>query len=108
MKSPLCDAILKRVIQYVILASFYLLSDCSSIKGKYRNWAKAANFVSKLPGDVKKRKAAAEDTMHTLDSDLVEKKHCERVVPYSDKLFRRVAMEWLVATDQVCAYSYIF
>ena len=24
-----------------------------------------------------------------------------RVVPYSDKLFRRASVEWLVATDQV-------
>jgi hypothetical protein len=108
MKSPLCDATLKHVIQYVILATFCLLSDFSSVQGKYRNWAKTAGFESKLPGDIKKRKAATEETMRTLDSDLVKKKPCERVVPYSDKLFRRVAVEWLVATDQVSVYSYIF
>jgi hypothetical protein len=33
----------------------------------------------------------------------VEKKIAERVVPYSDKAFRRAAIEWLVATDQVWA-----
>ncbi|KAI0277661.1 hypothetical protein BC826DRAFT_927679 [Russula brevipes] len=38
--------------------------------------------------------------MRTLDSDLVEKKLSERVVHYSHKLFRQVAVEWLVATDQ--------
>ena len=57
--------------------------------------------MSKLPGDVKKRKEAAAEVTRTLDRDLVEKKLSERVVPYSDKLFRRTAVEWLVATDQV-------
>ena len=64
-------------------------------------WAKSANFLSKLPGDVKKRKADAEEVSRTLDCDLREKKLSERVVAYSDKLFRRVAIEWLAATDQV-------
>jgi hypothetical protein len=71
------------------------------LQGEYRKWAKTAKFVSKLPGDVKKRKAAAEEATRTLDRDLVERKHSERVVPYSDKLFRQVMVEWLVATDQV-------
>jgi len=56
--------------------------------------------VSKLPGDVKKQKAAAEET-RTLDRDLREKKPSERVIPYLDKLFRRAAVEWVAATDQV-------
>jgi hypothetical protein len=98
---------LKHVIQYVLFASFCLSSDFSSVQGKYRNWAKTANFVSKLPGDVKKRKAAAEDATRTLDGDLVEKKLSDRVVHYSHKLFRQVAVEWLVATDQVSIYPYV-
>lgn len=57
--------------------------------------------MSKLPGDVKKRKDAAEEVTRTLDRDLREKKISDRVVSYSDKLFRRTAVEWLVATDQV-------
>jgi hypothetical protein len=72
-----------------------------SVQGKYRNWAKGANFESKLPGDVRKRKAAAEEVTRTLDRDLREKKLTERVLPYTDKLFRQAATEWLVATDQV-------
>jgi hypothetical protein len=55
--------------------------------------------LSKLPGDVKKRKEAAEEVIRTLDPDLRERK-IERV-PYSHKVFRRAAVEWLVATDQV-------
>ena len=60
--------------------------------------------MSKLPGDVKKQKAAAEEVTRTLDHDLKEKLS-KRIVPYSDKLFHRVAVEWLVATDQVKIYS---
>ncbi|KAI0282243.1 hypothetical protein BC826DRAFT_922011, partial [Russula brevipes] len=71
----------------------------ASHAGKYRNWAKGAKFISKLPGDIKKRKVA-EEAMHTLDRDLREKEISERIVPYSDRAFRRVAIEWLVATDQ--------
>ena len=76
-------------------------SNPSSCQGKYRNWAKSANFLSKLPGDVKKRKKNAEEATRTLDRDLREKKTSERVTPYSVKAFRRAAVEWLVATDQV-------
>ncbi|KAF8237269.1 hypothetical protein L208DRAFT_1248467, partial [Tricholoma matsutake] len=68
--------------------------------GKYRNWAKSVNFLSKLPGDIKKRKEAAEEVTRTLDHDLREKKISEWVVPYSHKIFRCMAVEWLVATDQ--------
>jgi hypothetical protein len=57
--------------------------------------------MSKLPGDVKKRKKAAEQATRMLDRDLVEKKLSAHVIPYSDKLFRRASIEWLVAMDQV-------
>jgi hypothetical protein len=56
--------------------------------------------LSKLPGDVKRRKEAAEVVIRTLDPDLREKKNEQRI-PYSNKNFRRAAVEWLVATDQV-------
>jgi len=54
----------------------------------YRNLAQAANFTSKLPRDIKKQKAAAEDAACTLDCDLKEKKLSKWIIPYSDKLFR--------------------
>ncbi|KIL55997.1 hypothetical protein M378DRAFT_90015, partial [Amanita muscaria Koide BX008] len=69
-------------------------------QGKYRLWAKSANFESKLPGDVKKRKAAMEVVVRTLDQDLKEKKAKECAITYSDSLFRQAAIEWLIATDQ--------
>jgi hypothetical protein len=55
--------------------------------------------LSKLPGDVKKRKEAAEVVTRTLDPDLRERK--VEHIPYSHKNFRQAAVEWLVATDQV-------
>ncbi|KAI9442023.1 hypothetical protein F5148DRAFT_960905, partial [Russula earlei] len=66
----------------------------------YHNWAKTANFVSKLPGDVKKQKASVEEATHTLDHDLIEQKPSDWVVPFLDKLFHQVLVEWLVAMDQ--------
>ncbi|KIL57474.1 hypothetical protein M378DRAFT_60358, partial [Amanita muscaria Koide BX008] len=68
--------------------------------GKYRKWAQDAKYESRLPGDIKRRKAAAELVTRTLDRDLREKKPKERAVPYTDKAFRQAAIEWLVATDQ--------
>jgi hypothetical protein len=54
-----------------------------------------------LPGDVKARKKEAECMQQTITSHLTERKIAEQVVPYSDKLFKKAATEWLVATDQV-------
>ncbi len=62
--------------------------------------------MSKLPGDIKKWKADAEEATCTLDHDLREKKPSEHTAPYSDKLFHQVVVEWLVATDQVSIDSY--
>ncbi|KAH9969452.1 hypothetical protein BGW80DRAFT_1167494 [Lactifluus volemus] len=68
--------------------------------GKYRKWAKGVNFTSKLPSDVKRRKAAAVEAIRTLDDDLREIPPAKQVVPYSSKAFLQRAIEWLVATDQ--------
>jgi hypothetical protein len=65
------------------------------------------NFESNLPGDVLKRKAAAEQVTRTLDRDLREKKPPERIVRYSDNTFHHAAIEWLVATDQASQDSEI-
>ena len=37
----------------------------------------------------------------TLDSHLQEMPKHERVIAYSDLVFKRAAVEWLIATDQV-------
>jgi hypothetical protein len=60
-------------------------------------------FKSKLPGDIASRKKQIEMDQQTIIASLVERK-LERVMPYSHKLFQKVAVEWLVATDQVRFY----
>lgn len=55
-----------------------------------------------LPKDARKRRdAAAADKQTRLDSHLKELPLKERVIPYTDELFRNTAIEWLVSTDQV-------
>jgi hypothetical protein len=55
-----------------------------------------------LPKDTKHRRQLAKaDTQQSLDSHLEEMPKRESVVPYTDNLFRDVAIEWLVSTDQV-------
>ncbi|KAG1886428.1 uncharacterized protein F5891DRAFT_968156 [Suillus fuscotomentosus] len=72
----------------------------ANFAGKYRQWAKEHSFKSMLPGDVKAHKEKAEQAQRTINSHLTECKLSERVIPYSDKLFKQASIEWLVATDQ--------
>ncbi|KAJ7134096.1 hypothetical protein C8R46DRAFT_923455, partial [Mycena filopes] len=70
----------------------------------YYRWAEKANFISALPSDRKKAKAAAAASLPspqtTLDDHLTSIPTTERVIPYSDAAFREAAIEWLVSTDQ--------
>ncbi|KAJ7170453.1 hypothetical protein C8R43DRAFT_875858, partial [Mycena crocata] len=72
---------------------------------QYHKWAAKNNFESRLPADVQARKTAAAEAhkleQQTIDSHL--RKKPERVIPYSDSLFRQAALEWLIATDQPIA-----
>src|SRR6266481_3344751 len=52
-----------------------------------------------LPSDVKAHKKKAEHTQQTISLPLTECKLAERVPPYSDKLFKKAAIEWLAAMD---------
>ena len=47
------------------------------------------------------QRKAEEEVTRTLDRNLREKKPHEQVIPYSDKLFHQIVVEWLAATDQV-------
>ena len=72
-------------------------------QANYLTWAEANNFTSMLPKDSKARREKAKaNTQTSLDPHLEEMPAKKRVIPYSDALFRRVAIEWLVSTDQVC------
>ena len=89
----------------VILLYFYfvLLSISHRRQAAYLAWAKANDFTSMLPKDSKaQREKAKADAQTTLDThlEMPVKKH---VVPYSDALFRQIAIGWLVSTDQVCS-----
>src|SRR5437870_7111900 len=73
-------------------------------QGTYREWADKSGFISMLPVDTQDRKAKATTSQMQqgrLDSHLQDIPPPERIVPYSDRLFREAAIEWLIATDQV-------
>lgn len=55
-----------------------------------------------LPGDVEDRKTKAKATQRSLDEHVIHEKLSERVLSYTDQRFRSAAIEWLIATDQVC------
>ena len=57
-----------------------------------------------LPSDAQARRLAAVSAnaeQGTLDDHVQEVAPTERVVPYSHKLFREAAVEWLITTNQV-------
>ncbi|KAG2131867.1 hypothetical protein BD769DRAFT_1355105, partial [Suillus cothurnatus] len=69
-------------------------------QGKYQTWAKTNSFESMLPGDIKDHKEKAVHAQQAINSHLTKRKLVEWVVPYSDKLFKTAAIEWLIAMDQ--------
>jgi hypothetical protein len=65
-------------------------------------------FTSKFPNDVRERKKAAEEktaSQSTLDPYLWDCPVKEKVIPYTNTLFREAVIEWLIATDQVIHYQ---
>ena len=63
------------------------------------------DFESKLPKDTKLRRdamAKERETQTQIDAHLKEMPKKERVIQYSHQVFRRAAIEWLIATGQVC------
>jgi len=64
----------------------------------------ANSFESMLPGDVKAHKEKAEQTINAHSTKC---KLAKQVIPYSDKQFKKAAIQWLVSTDQVCLPSCI-
>ena len=74
----------------------------------YNTWCKKEGFESKLPKAVRARKDAdiAKDRakQQSLDPHLVERTQDEYIPPYSDDLMQEVAIEWLIATDQVSSF----
>jgi hypothetical protein len=58
-------------------------------------------LVSKLPGDVAAEKKKATRAQQMIDAHLTERKLSEHIISYTHQRFRKAAIEWLVATDQV-------
>ena len=66
-------------------------------------------FVSKLWEDVEWEKAnAAKDQQMILDGHLKTHPITEKSILYSNDSFCQAAIEWLIATDQVCSWYYFF
>jgi hypothetical protein len=75
------------------------------LEGDYLKWAKNNNFVSMLPKDAKRRREeAATDQQSSINSHLKPRVPNERVIQYTDALFREAATQWLIDTDQVCLF----
>ncbi|KAH7924808.1 hypothetical protein BV22DRAFT_1012537, partial [Leucogyrophana mollusca] len=71
--------------------------------GLYHTWCDKNGFESKLPDDVKKRKEAialANAKQARIDGHLREPAPTERVIPYTDALYREASCEWLIETNQ--------
>lgn len=72
----------------------------------FREWAKVNDFESKLSKDTEACRKALKtiaEQQKTLDSHLQDMSKKERNVAYSELAFKRAAIKWLIATDQVCA-----
>ncbi|KAG6851723.1 hypothetical protein C0991_006725, partial [Blastosporella zonata] len=69
----------------------------------YHQWAKANNFNSMLPKDVKARnqaKMTENEAQPTLDPHLRERPPPMKIVKYTDTAFSQAALQWLAITDQ--------
>ena len=74
----------------------------------YQKWAETNRFLSMLPKDAEsRRKDADANNQLCLDPHLREKPQKEKIIPYTDELFRDAAIEWLVSTDQVCKANFL-
>lgn len=72
---------------------------------KYHDWAQKNDFESKLSIDVKvhkQQKATENDSQSTLNAHLHKQPPPAEVIKYSNATFTQAAIEWLVATNQVC------
>ena len=65
----------------------------------YDTWCEKNTFTSKLLKAIKKAEEGLQQGQ--LDGNLQKIPCKEWGIPYTDTLFREVAIEWLVATDQV-------
>ncbi|KAJ3505119.1 hypothetical protein NMY22_g17694 [Coprinellus aureogranulatus] len=74
----------------------------SAHRKRYVKWCERHDFQSKLPNDIKARKAAAEAaaTQGTLDGHVQVLDDDTKFIKYSDALFQEAAEEWMISTNQ--------
>ncbi|KAF8129341.1 hypothetical protein EV363DRAFT_1169364, partial [Boletus edulis] len=75
----------------------------SKHKALYYKWCQENGFESMLAEDSQNRRKAAISTnlkQSALDTHLREPTAVEKVVSYTDQLFREAAIEWLITTSQ--------
>jgi hypothetical protein len=71
------------------------------IQGKYNEWCAKTGFTSKLPNAVKHAKIMATNGLLTDHFGPAAAKAENIVPPYFEEAFMHLAVEWMVATDQV-------
>jgi hypothetical protein len=68
-------------------------------QGQYNAWCTKTGFVSKLPDAIKEAKSKSQ--LVTDHFRPARKEPTENMVTYSHDSFRRLAVQWLISTDQV-------
>ncbi|KAF8259680.1 hypothetical protein EI94DRAFT_1614732, partial [Lactarius quietus] len=69
----------------------------------YHKWCDANKVDLMLPGDLKQRREAAMDACHkTQQTTLANHFPAHKaVIPYSERAFEAVSLEWLIQTNQL-------
>ncbi|EKM49104.1 uncharacterized protein PHACADRAFT_202012 [Phanerochaete carnosa HHB-10118-sp] len=82
----------------------WIISDITNLQRHIETKHLKNNSESKLRGDINERKASLETIkleQKTLDTHLQDMPKEERVIHYSELVFKWIAVEWLAETDQV-------
>ena len=70
----------------------------------YRKWAKSNNFNSMLPQDAKNRQKSHADQLlqqTSVDKHFKPATAEDKPTPYSDEIFKEVAIKWLIETNWI-------
>lgn len=109
---PLYVVISSAITRCDLTSSMIFIYLTTTTQPLYMAWAKKNDFKVMLPKEVAARNqaaaaATAKLSQTTLDAHVKEMPPPpDRPIPYSHRLFREAAIEWLAATDQVCRYLF--
>ena len=89
----------------ICLYSSNINASAYRLQGAYKKWTDKNKFKSKLLNAVKARKEAkvAQDRekQQSINPHFPKAAPSERILPYTDELFRDAAIQWLIETHQV-------